>query len=156
MPEPTIRCIQDWIFWEKLRCVAHSILIVALTKAYLNFRRTSTLQTKCLLGNFACTQTLFNLSTKVNVNVLKTCPYVRSAKLTLKFKPIALSWCVTLHVFFWIDAKINSRLNWRVLLSSWAMFKAQVWLSSYKERYCWKLIRMSSMKRLLQHSVHSF
>ena len=92
--EPILRCKQVWIKWEQLRCIAHSILIIAITRAFFSLLGRCTVRAKRVPGNFACTKTLKSLGRSDY-----KCPqcayiYIRSAIFYWKNKHIRFNLCV--------------------------------------------------------------
>ena len=94
------RMQKKWNVWEQLRCVAHSPLIVGMTKALLNLLGTCFVQTKCVLRNFAYKRRLSNLWKEVIISVLVLNPCLRCAIFPVNNEHFNKSWGVTKGITF--------------------------------------------------------
>ena len=114
-------CLQVWHFWEQLQCVAHSPLIVGMTRALLFSLGTCIVQIQSVWVNFACTKRLFNLSAEAIINARNAHLCARCGILLLKIKQIPFSCRLVKGFTFWGESKINSRCHWRWVLSRWVL-----------------------------------
>ena len=71
----------------------------------LTFVGTCTVRIKCVLGSFACTNEIFNLSTGLIINILIAHPYIRSAIFPLIDKLFCSSWRVTMMFLFFEETQ---------------------------------------------------
>ena len=128
-----------WNNWEQLRCVAHSPLIVGMTKALLLSLGTCIVQIQSVRVNFACTRRLFNLSAEAIINARNVRLCARCAIFLLRIKKFLflVAWARGLH--FWGDPKISSRCHWRCVLSWQVLFQQR------EMRISWRLCNNSEI-----------
>ena len=109
---PYMRNKQVWNYWERLRSVAHSTLIVGMTKALLNLLETCIVQIQSVRIYFACTERLCNLSTEKTNNVFNAGPRNKCAIFLLNNKQIRVFGSFVKGYILLKRRKINSRCCW--------------------------------------------
>ena len=83
-----------WNYWEQLRCVAHSPLIVSTKISLWNLLATCIVRRNCVPVCFACIKKLFILLTEVIISVPNAIPRVTCTIFRLNNKQVRFSWSV--------------------------------------------------------------
>ena len=91
LQESVFCCLQVWHFWEQLKCVVHSPLIVGLKIVLLFSFGMCTATIQSVWVNLACTKRLFNLSAEAIINARNAGLCVNCAIFILRIKQILFS-----------------------------------------------------------------
>ena len=128
-----------WNNWKHLRCVGHSILIVAMAIALIFSLGTCIVQIQSVRVNIACTKRFFNLSAEAIINVRKAPLCGRCAIFFWKIKKFIFLVVWSRGLRFWKECKINSRCNWRCVMSWQVLFQQR------EMRIFWRLCKKSEI-----------
>ena len=109
LQESIFCCLQVWQFWEQLRRLAHSPLIVGMTIALLVSLEMCIVQIQSVWVNFACLNRLLNLWAEAIINAHITRLCARCTMFFLKIKQIPFS-CRLIKGFTFLKG-VQSQFN---------------------------------------------